>query len=445
MFYYDVYPKVVPADEESVIRIRPRFGHAVFSPDAEIKVIHVPIDRTSPAKELEWKIEEGTLVIRSRFESEQEHSLQVIQRWGTDTDKIKEKKLDFRVYSLNPDWYALRPFKGDMHLHSCQSDGLEDGCYLAARYREAGFDFMSLTDHRKYEPSLEVIEYWKDLNPEFKLFPGEEVHAPDNPVHIVNFGGKCSVNAMYRDDEEKYRREVQEIVDAIPDKEEGKDYFVVGASEWVFKKIKENDGLAVFCHPYWSIASGNYISEWNIDRILERRKFDAYEMIGGFAKWQYHSNNLQVVRFYEEMRKGNSMPVVGVSDAHCVDVFPFDLNRAGRMTNDSTDGSLFNWYYTIVLAEECELPCLISNIKKNNSLAVCAPADERPEVFGSFRGVKYGIFLMREYFPQLRSYCAVEGLLMQHCLAGEECAAEALKAIRGKSSVYREMSFKRSN
>ena len=440
MFYYDVYPKVIPADEISVIRIRPRFAHACFAENAEITVTHAFYDRTSPSREPEWKIEDGTLIVRDHFESEQEHSLQVVLSF----ENGKERKMDFRVFSLLPDWYALRPFKGDIHIHSNKSDGLEDGRYVAARYRQAGFDFMALTDHRLYEPSVEVMEYWKDLNPDFKLFPGEEVHAPDNPVHIVNFGAKRSVNAMYREVEEKYRREVAEIIENMPDKEEGKNYFTVAASEWVFRRIQENDGLAVFCHPYWSIASGNYVSEWNNDEIIKRRKFDAYEAIGGFSRWQYHSNNLQVVRYYEELAKGNGFPVVGVSDSHGGDAFPFDLNRAGRITNDSSDGDLFNWYYTIVLAEECELPFLISNIKKNNSLAVCAPSGERPEVFGSFRGVRYGIFLMREYFPQLRSFCAVEGMLMQHHLAGED-SLEALKLLRGRTAAYRDMSFKRSN
>ena len=435
MFYYDVYPKVVPADEVSVIRIRPRFAQAAFPENAKISVSHIYYDRTSPTSEPEWKIEEGVLVVKDKFESEQEHIIQVT----LNLENGKEKKVDFSLFSLKPDWYALRPFKGDLHLHSTASDGKEEGRYLAARYREAGFDFMALTDHRLYEPSLEIMAYWKDLAPEFKLFPGEEVHAPGNPVHIVNFGGNRSVNALYREDEEKYRREVSEIIDAMPDKEEGKDYFVVAASEWCFRRIKECGGLSIFCHPYWSVPSGNYISEWDNDEIVKRRKFDAYEIIGGFHRHQYHSNNMQVVRYYEEVAKGNNnMPVVGVSDSHGSDAFVF-----GRVFNDSSDADLFNWYYTIVLAEECELDSLISNVKKCNSMAVCAPSGERPEVFGSFRAVRYGLFLMREYFPQLRSLCEVEGLLMQHHLGGLD-SAEALKALRGRTAEYREMCFKRS-
>ena len=439
MFYYDVYPQMVPADRESVIRIRPRFAHAAFS--GEMKVFHSPYDRTRPQYEPEWHLEDGTLVIKAHFESEQEHTLQVVMTF----ENGQSSRLDFRVFSLFPDWYALRPFKGDLHLHTMKSDGLEDGRYAAARYREAGFDFMAVTDHRRYEPSVEVMEYWKELNPDFKLFPGEEVHSPDNPVHIVNFGGKGSVNDIWRDHEEQYRREVAEIIEAIPDKEPGKEkeYFTVAASEWVFRNIKEKEGLAIFCHPYWSIATGNYVSEWATSEILKRRQFDAYEVIGGFSRWQYHSNNLQAVRYYEEQAKGNPFPLVGVSDSHGTDVFPFDSSRGGRILCDSSDGDLFDWYYTIVLAEKCELPELIGNIKKFNSIAVCAPEGERPELFGSFRAVRYGHFLLRNYFPQLRSWCAVEGLLMQQHLAGED-TLPALRALRGRCEAFREMCFRRS-
>ena len=32
---------------------------------------------------------------------------------------------------------------------------------------------------------------------DMKIYPGEEVHTPDTDVHIVNFGGSYSVNALY--------------------------------------------------------------------------------------------------------------------------------------------------------------------------------------------------------------------------------------------------------
>ena len=75
-------------------------------------------------------------------------------------------------------------------------------------------------------------------------------------------------------------------------------------------------------------------------------------------------------------------------------------------------------------------------------MSVCAPSGERPELFGSLRAVKYGHFLLRDYFPQLRDFAAVEGLLMQHHLAGPDSLA-ALEAVRGRTREYRELCFKR--
>ena len=81
MFYFDLYPKMVPADEVSVIRIRPRFAHVEFQ--GEVKVLLSPYDRTGAQYEPEWHLENGTLVIKAQFDSEQEHcTLSARQAYG---------------------------------------------------------------------------------------------------------------------------------------------------------------------------------------------------------------------------------------------------------------------------------------------------------------------------------------------------------------------------
>jgi len=42
------------------------------------------------------------------------------------------------------------------------------------------------------------------------VIPGEEVHSPDNPVHIINLGGNKSVNDWWKYQEEEYRAAVEE-------------------------------------------------------------------------------------------------------------------------------------------------------------------------------------------------------------------------------------------
>ena len=56
---------------------------------------------------------------------------------------------------------------------------------------------MAITDHKRYYPSLGLIEKFKNVPLDMKLYPGEEVHLPDTDVHIVNFAGDFSINALY--------------------------------------------------------------------------------------------------------------------------------------------------------------------------------------------------------------------------------------------------------
>ena len=40
-----------------------------------------------------------------------------------------------------------RFWKGNIHTHSTRSDGMRDAADVCATYREAGYDFLALTDH----------------------------------------------------------------------------------------------------------------------------------------------------------------------------------------------------------------------------------------------------------------------------------------------------------
>jgi hypothetical protein len=82
-------------------------------------------------------------------------------------------------------------------MHTCRSDGKEDPATVTANYRGHGYDFLAITDHWRYYPSLEAMQTWKDLS-DFNLIPGEEVHLPLTKVHYVNIGGSYSVNALVK-------------------------------------------------------------------------------------------------------------------------------------------------------------------------------------------------------------------------------------------------------
>ena len=459
-YYYDVFPKTVPADTESTIRIRGRFLHSTFK-DCEILYIsYFPyaccqsngMHTSEAVKELpaeNWHLfEDGTLEIKVHFSGEQEHLFAIQYKIMHSTfgayAKFREKRMAFSVYSLREDLYKLQPFKGDFHIHTMRSDASQEPAYVAARYRQNGFDFVAITDHKQYAPSQEAIDRLQNVNSSFRLYHGEEIHAPDNPIHIVNFGASESVNNLYLENEELYRKEVQEYLEKIP--EEGRtanlDYYPVASSEWVFDKIREKGGLSIYCHPYW-YYNANVIPEALSDVMFERRKFDAFELIGGFHVYQNRSNNYQVNKWMEESAKGNRFPVVGVSDCHGVDAFGHGTEPRNEPFAEITNGALFTWYYTIIFAEKNEIGSLVAAVKDHKCVAVNAPDGRRPDVYGDLRLVKYATFLIHEFYPQQKAYCETEGNLMLDYLAGddEEKVLKALAELTGRTGDFRKKCF----
>ena len=425
--HFDIYPLVFPADKEVAINVKPLFQQADFTLAAKLRVDYTPMLYPNKGQEiLPWatgkdttfELAEDGVVIRQFLLGEQEHSFVV---YVANADGKEEVWLRFHVYSLNEDLMALRPYKGDFHIHSMESDGLESPEYVTASCRKAGFDFMTLTDHRKYEPSLRAVEFAESLPTGLKTFTGEEVHPPDNPVHIVNFGSSFSVNALADNDKDKYRKEVEEIAAGFP--EEMPEYirFQVASSEWAYDRIREGGGLAMFCHPYWRIAwRYNYIWESCVDWMFKRSKFDILELLGGYYRHEAFSNNEQTARYNQEMIKSGgkvSWALAGVSDAH------------------GCDRDLFGWFYTILFAEDCEFDSLKTAFKKQRSLAVKSIENECPEIYGDLRYVRYAGFLMKYFYPRHDKLCRQEGELMLRHLAGEEGINELLKTFPARGAV----------
>lgn len=424
---FDIYPLVFPADKEAVINVKPLFEHAEFKNTKKLRVDYSPM--LYPVKgheflpwgkgiETDFELLEDKLVIKQHLAQEQEHGFAV---YVTDSEGNEKEWLRFNVYSLEKDLLALRPCKGDFHMHSMESDGLESPEYVTGAARREGFDFMVLTDHRKYEPSLRAIKFAESIPNGLKVFPGEEVHLPGNPVHIVNFGGSFSVNDLASNDEPAYRKEVEARTADFPAEMPEYIRFQVAASEWAYDKIREGGGLAMFCHPYWRIAwRYNYIWEDCVDWMFKRDRFDIFELLGGFYRHQAFSNNEQTARYIQEMAKSGGKvdwAVAGVSDAH------------------GCDRDLFGWFYTVVFAENCGFESLKAAFKNQRSVAVKDIENECPEVYGDLRYVRYTGFLMKYFYPRHDRLCRIEGELMLRHLAGENGIEKLLSSFPGRSEA----------
>jgi len=424
--YFDVLPRIVPANQESTVEIVPIHENAQFKEGCSYELTYAPM--ISAPQQGGWPAgkkmivipENGRIRITTVFEGEQEHVFLLESICG---DK-KRVVGDFRVYSLLPDLYALRPYKGDFHMHSHYSDGVESPAYVAGACRRAGLDFMALTDHHYYASSISAQTAFAGLPVDLRIYPGEEVHAPDNPVHIVNFGGNAGVSELYKDDETVYRKEVAALMESLPPTDPALNRFQYAACQWVIDRIHERNGLAMFAHPYWATGNRHNVDEALINHALSTGMFDALELVSGDSRegrQENDINGLQVARYEEERAKGHQIPVCGISDTHGVE-----------------RSESFGRYFTICFAPTSDLANLISAIKELRSVAVESQVNDTPRAYGPFRLVRYTHFLLREVLPQHDELCFEEGRLMIRHAAGDASAAAKLALLQGQTAALYE-------
>lgn len=420
---WDVAPRVVRSGETAEIVIRPRSPAAAFAPDRTYAVTYTPMeDRGSfsafgSRHEPAFRVTGGELRVAQRFEGEQEHGLFVEEVRGAERVPV----LDARVYSVGDDLHGRRPLKGDLHIHSCRSDGRDPPAHVAAACRRIGLDFMALTDHRLYAPSLEAQNAFEGMPIDLAIFPGEEVHPPDNPIHIVNFGGSRSIQARFADP--GWRGEVEAIAHGLVGLPPKLEPYLYASALWTFRAIRESGGLGIFCHPSWIHQRRYHIPGSLADHVFAEQPYDAYEVVGGYHRWQAESNALQTARYHEETCRGKRIPVVGVSDAHGCE-----------------GGELFGWYFTIVFAASTAMGDLTIAIKDLRSVGVEALPGAPIRVHGPSRLVKYAHFLLREYFPGHDELCREEGEAMLAHLAGDGTARDRLASMRGRTlELHRRM------
>ncbi len=416
---FDVFPRVVRAGCETEITIRALYDHTLFTSPYPYRLWMFPAGGlpgqpgSTSALELEANWSEGGLRFRYPFANEQEYILVVENTSGLP----RARSYEFRFFALEDDLFNRRPYKGDLHMHSFRSDGYEAPAYVAGACRRIGLDFMAVTDHRQYEPSLEAMRAFQGLPVDLRIYPGEEVHPPDNPVHIINFGGGFSLNQVFRQDEERYRAEVRAIADSLSDFPADVDRYIYASCVWCFNQIRAGGGLGVFCHPYWLSRHRYDISETIVSLVLERQPYDALELLGGYHLYEIELNMIQVARYHEERARGKSIPIVGVSDAH------------------GCERDLFGWFYTVVFSPSSDLPDLVQSIKELYSVAIDALPENPLRAHGPFRLALYAHFLLREIFPLHDALCLEEGRLMLAFLAGDGHAETQLVALQGRTAA----------
>ncbi len=445
---YDVFPLSFPVGKEVTVHIRPTGGRPEFKKGKEYKVLICaleggnPVDYPSSGDYREITAvcnSEGGFDITHTYDSEQQYFIRVL---GDDGKKINQ----FPVYAVEEDLASRYPLRGDLHMHTNCSDGRQIPEVVSANYRAHGYDFFAITDHHRYYPSLQAIEFYKNIPTEFVIVPGEEVHLPDvhgkeADAHIVNFGGLYSINGLVKDEyfgetgegwvrssiencpEAKSVEEWQDMMEELAEKTEVPekvDKVPAAVMKWAFSEIKKADGLAIFPHPCW-ISNTYHVPTPFLEYIMANQDFDAFEVLGGES--YYEHNGLQVIRYYEDKAKGRNYPIVGSTDSHS----SYLSNRNGLICS------------TIVFSPENERKALINSIKDFYSVAVDTISTEF-RLVGDNRLVRYSCFLINNYFPRHDELCKEEGRLMRICAIGtEEEKAESIKqltAINGRMKKF---------
>jgi hypothetical protein len=83
-------------------------------------------------------------------------------------------------------------FKGNIHTHSNRSDGALSPDEVCRRYREAGYDFLALTDHFLPRYGFPIVDTQPYRTAAFTTLLGAEVHAPKTELgevwHVLAVG-----------------------------------------------------------------------------------------------------------------------------------------------------------------------------------------------------------------------------------------------------------------
>jgi len=431
LYRYSIHPLVVKVNRETELEIRPSGEPYQFRANKEyvLRVCGMTRRSAEPAgpqgEEVPATIQNGCLCFRYTFDKEEAYSIRVYQKKaGQKRPELQKNYLRLSVYALEDDLFALRPLKGDFHAHSCRSDGKETPAVVAANYRAVGFDFMALTDHMSYGPSQETQAAYREVSLGMRILNGEEVHTPENYVHIVHVGGSASVNALYEEDDETYYEEVARIQQTLDMPEEYR--FPYAACLWAIEKIRAVGGLAIFCHPYWLEDVYN-VPEALTRAILKSNAFDAFELLSGVNAYE---NNLQTALYNDLRAEGCRMPVVGSSDAH------HTVNPTNR----------FNRVFTIVFAEENTAEGILKAVKNRMTAPVEVFENSVDcNVQGPYRLVSYTRFLLEYYFaPQTQFFCLEEGLLMRQYALGNTAAGERLALLHDRTDRYYRKRFGRT-
>lgn len=414
--YYTLSPRILRAGENSEITVKSRYVTAyphfvlegayyvLVSPVLEYDVAASSATEQNP---ILVEAKDGVLSFSYFFGFEQDY---IISIWHKLESGEKELILNTFVYALEKDLYELMPLRGNTHLHSVYSDGLEEPLQHIGAALKYGFDYIALTDHNNYLGSVEAKKYLDKLSDvgiknQLTILNGEEFSCNFQPMHIISLGATQAVP------KELYTLpEIPEF-----DSKEEKLKWIVERLVELTDKIHELGGLSVLCHPYWKP-----IFDWTrldaphslIKAFIKSGSIDAFEVVGGSPKGNTIISQQQHLLALECLRDApKPYAFLGQSDSHIV--------------NDDSVSQLFGTHYTIAFCKENSRESILEAIKERKTVAV-EETDGVCEFFGELRLVNFCRFLDKEYFAIAKSEKQLWFKIFSLCAEGDFDSANIL-------------------
>lgn len=444
---FRVYPSVIPANKESELSIIAQGGYMLFYDDITYDVQVIPVDESDigddeslslfgldeKRKTFHIKPEKGVLKVKYFFSGEQQwniristneyekHENPIIKEASPFWDWLRErpkKGVILSVYSLEEDLYNRRALRGDLHVHTNESDGDETPALTAAIYRRAGYDFIAITDHARYDIGAMARKSF-DFRSDYRILTAEEIHnGYSGQIHIICIGAKIGISDLLMNNKEQVESEINELekTTVIPDGVPQREYLY---RLWVYNKAKKEGGLVIYPHPYWYIKK----CRWHVGprlamAILENGLCDAFEIMGGgYAE----ENNMQTALYYEAVGNRVKLPVVGATDNHTV---LCEFERAS----------------TYVFTENDDIE---SAVKDGYCVAAEHLPGEATRLYGPYRLVRYARFLTDYYFPLHTQLCTSSGQVIADYVQGESSIKPLLEGLEKRVTEFENKFFGR--
>jgi hypothetical protein len=410
----EAFPRAVPAGRTALVRLRAPHGHPALAPkQRRIVRFYSKVNRTEDSRTQVRIGTRGVLRLRLPFTTAGEYVLDVI-------GPGKEEKLlaSERFFALKPEWVSLRPYKGDLHLHTYGSDGRMSRLAAALRGREVGMDFIAITDHDRYEPSVLAREEARAAGLDLLLIPGEEVTIRERGGHILalNASGPVGSERFRRRSYAERRRYVtelsaRELVKPLTAKQ-------YSHGVWTIGKIRQLGGLALIAHPFWEAQNKYYPPRAMCEQLMRDGLCDGFEVMGGSPGVE--GNRLAVALYCEQALRGRLWPVIGGSDAH-------GAAGVGR-------------HFTILFAPKLSAQDVVRSLREFRSVACDAGVGPDGAIYGPLDFVEYAYYLQREFFPLHDRICAAQAAVCREGLrearAVDSAAARRLRD--ALQAIYRD-------